>query len=176
MKLLKGDSFPIFLVSDGVSQQSCRGHLSKEVARSSGCRRSVQRFRCSMAVFELLARATGAWVVISRFESSRPSQAVRRSEKRSLILAERPANGGLLRISHRSLGSDFEHSHREIADSLRRTFEKLPFLGDCGRRPGSICTAWPGHQCYFFRGRPCLHWLDGRAVHRKFERLRRNCG
>src|ERR1700686_4900483 len=63
MKLLKGDSFPIFLISDGVSQQSCRGHLSKEVARSSGCRRSVQRFRCSMAVFELLARATGAWVV-----------------------------------------------------------------------------------------------------------------
>src|ERR1019366_6575955 len=63
MKLLKGDSFPIFLVSDGVSQQSCRGHLSKEVARSSGWRRSVQRFRCSMAVFELLARATGAWVV-----------------------------------------------------------------------------------------------------------------
>ncbi len=63
MKLLKGDSFPIFLVSDDVSQQSCRGHLSKEVARSSGCRRSVQRFRCSMAVFELLARATGAWVV-----------------------------------------------------------------------------------------------------------------
>ena len=61
MKLLKGDSFPIFLVSDGVSQQTCRGHLSKEVARSSGCRRSVQRF--SMAVFELLARATGAWVV-----------------------------------------------------------------------------------------------------------------
>src|ERR1035437_6485733 len=63
MKLRKGDSFPIFLVSDGVSQQSCRGHLSKEVARSSGCRRSVQRFPCSMAVFELLARATGAWVV-----------------------------------------------------------------------------------------------------------------
>ena len=63
MKLLKGDSFPIFLVSDGVSQQTCRGHLSKEVARSFGCRRSVQRFRCSMAVFELLARATGAWVV-----------------------------------------------------------------------------------------------------------------
>src|SRR5882724_11895053 len=63
MKLLKGDSFPIFLVSDGVSQQSCRGHLSKVVARSSGCRRSVQRFRCSMAVFELLARATGACVV-----------------------------------------------------------------------------------------------------------------
>src|SRR5664280_807644 len=50
MKLLKGDSFPIFLVSDDVSQQSCRGHLSKEVARSSGCRRSVQRFRCSKAV------------------------------------------------------------------------------------------------------------------------------
>src|SRR5450756_2493402 len=63
MKLLKGDSFPIFLVSDGVSQQTCRGHLSKEVARSSGCRGSVQRFRCSMAVFEPLSGAARAWIV-----------------------------------------------------------------------------------------------------------------
>jgi hypothetical protein len=84
---------------------------------------------------------------ISRFESSRPSQAVRRSEKMSLILAERPANGGLLRISQRSPGSNFRHSQSEIADSLRQTFEKLPFLGDCGRRPDSICTAWPSWQC-----------------------------
>jgi hypothetical protein len=75
------------------------------------------------------------------------SQAVRRLEKLSLILAERPANGGLLRIGHQSPGSDFGHSRSEIADSLRRTFEKLPFLGDCGRRPGSICTAWPSLQC-----------------------------
>ena len=30
MKLLKGDSFPIFLVSDGVSQQTCRGHLRSQ--------------------------------------------------------------------------------------------------------------------------------------------------
>src|ERR1700694_612789 len=81
---------------------------------------------------------------ISKFESSQVSQAVRRSEKLSLILAERPANGGLLRIGHQSPGSDFGHSRSEMADSLRRTFEKLPFLGDCGRRRGSICTAWPG--------------------------------
>jgi hypothetical protein len=64
----------------------------------------------------------------------------------SLILAERPANGGLLRIGHQSPGSDFGHSRSEIADSLRRTFEKLPFLGNCGRRRGSICTAWPSLQ------------------------------
>jgi hypothetical protein len=68
------------------------------------------------------------------------SQAVRRSEKVPLILAERPANGGLLRTSHQSPGSDFGHSQREIADSLRRTFEKFPFFGDCVRRLGSICT------------------------------------
>jgi hypothetical protein len=75
------------------------------------------------------------------------SQAVRRSEKLSPILAERAANGGLLRSSHQSPGSDFAHSQSEIAKSLRRTFEKLPFLGDCARRPGSICTAWPSLQC-----------------------------
>ena len=75
------------------------------------------------------------------------SQPVRRLEKMSLISAERPANGGLLRIGHRSPGSDFGHSRSEIADSLRRIIEKLPFLGDCGRRPGSICTAWPSLQC-----------------------------
>jgi hypothetical protein len=62
----------------------------------------------------------------------------------SPILAERPANGGLLRISHRSPGSDFGQSRRELDESLRRKCEKLPFLGDCGQRPGSICTAWPG--------------------------------
>jgi hypothetical protein len=86
-------------------------------------------------------------MVIWKFESSRVSQPVRHSEKTCLIFAERPANGGLLRIGHQSPGSDFGHSQREIADSLRRTFEKLPFLGDRGRRLGSICTAWPSLQC-----------------------------
>jgi hypothetical protein len=82
---------------------------------------------------------------MSWFESSKVSQAVRCSEKGPLILAERLANGVLLRISHQSPGSDFGHSQSEIADSLRRTFEKLPFLGDCGRRPGSICMG--GRAC-----------------------------
>src|SRR5664279_2192714 len=53
------------------------------------------------------------------FESSHSSQAVRRLEKLSLILAERPANGELLRIGHQSPGSDFGHSRSEVADSLR---------------------------------------------------------
>jgi hypothetical protein len=38
---------------------------------------------------------------ISKFESSQVSQPVSRSEKKSLILRERPANGGLLRIGYR---------------------------------------------------------------------------
>jgi hypothetical protein len=97
---------------------------------------------CSYAVACAEIGSTG-----SKFESSRPSQAVWRSEKMSLILTERPANGGLLRISHQSPGYDFGHFLREIANSLRRTFEKLPFLGDRGRRPGSICSAWPSLQC-----------------------------
>ena len=74
------------------------------------------------------------------------SQAARCSEKMPLIPAERPSNGGLSRISHRSPGSDLGHSQSAIADNLQRTFEKLPFLGDRGQRPGLICTAWPRLQ------------------------------
>jgi hypothetical protein len=54
----------------------------------------------------------------------------RNSEIGFLLLAERSASGGLLRISRRSLGSDFPYSQREIDDSLPQMFEKLPFLGD----------------------------------------------
>jgi len=61
-------------------------------------------------------------------------------------MAEMPANGGLLRFSERSPDTEFGHFWSEISESLRRTFEKLPFLGDCGRRPGSICTASPAWQ------------------------------
>jgi hypothetical protein len=64
-----------------------------------------------------------------------------------VIIPERPANGGLLRISHRSPGYDFGHSLSEIAHSLRRIFEIFPFSGDRGRRLGSICTAWASLQC-----------------------------
>src|SRR3981081_1367817 len=77
------------------------------------------------------------------YVSKKGSHPVRRSEKMSLILAERPANGGLLRIGGLSLDSEFGQFRSKIADSLRQTFEKLPFLGDWGWRPGSICTAWP---------------------------------
>jgi hypothetical protein len=75
---------------------------------------------------------------ISKFESSQVSQAVRRSEKLPLILAERPANGGVLRFNERSPGADFGHFRLGLADSLRRTLEIFPFSGDDGRRPGSI--------------------------------------
>jgi len=64
---------------------------------------------------------------MSKFESSRVSQPV-----------QMPANGGLLRFSSRSPGSEFGHFGNEIADSLRRIFETFPFLGDGERRPGSF--------------------------------------
>jgi hypothetical protein len=70
------------------------------------------------------------------------SQPVRRSENRSPILAERPANGRLPSMRHQSPGSSFRDFRSPIADSLRRIFEKLPLFGDGGRRPGSICTVW----------------------------------
>src|SRR5216684_6468899 len=62
-------------------------------------------------------------------------------------MAEMPANGGLLRFRNRSPGSQFGYFGSEIADSLRRRFEIFPFLGDEGRRPGSIGTAWRARQC-----------------------------
>jgi len=82
------------------------------------------------------------------FDPSQVSQAVWPSEKRFLIVAERPATAGLLRIGHQSLPSNFGRSLSQLADSLRLTFEKLPFSGDRGRRLGSIDTAWPAWQSY----------------------------
>jgi hypothetical protein len=82
-----------------------------------------------------------------RFESSRPSQPVRRLETSPSAMPQRPANGGLLRIGYRSPGSEIGVSGSEIADSLRRIFEIFPFSGDCDRRPGSIGTAWRTRQC-----------------------------
>jgi hypothetical protein len=70
------------------------------------------------------------------------SQAVRLSGKPSLVIAEMPANGGLLRICRRSPRSGISHFWPGTADSLRPIFEIFPFLGDRDRRPGSICTAW----------------------------------
>ena len=41
--------------------------------------------------------------------------------------AERPANGGLLQIGPESLGYELGLSRRQIAESLRPKFGKLPF-------------------------------------------------
>jgi hypothetical protein len=72
------------------------------------------------------------------------SQPVRRPEKLPLLPAEKPANGGLLRLRRQSPDPGLRHFLTKIAGSLRRTFEKFPFLGDGGRRLGSICTAGQG--------------------------------
>jgi hypothetical protein len=41
-----------------------------------------------------------------------------------------------LRFSEQSPDTEFGHFWSEIADSLRQIFEKLPFSGDCDRKPG----------------------------------------
>src|SRR5712672_2879004 len=65
LRLLKAAVFQHFWSWTGVAQQACRGRLSRDDGgrKQSGYRRSVQQFQCSMAVLELLARATEAWVV-----------------------------------------------------------------------------------------------------------------
>ena len=60
----------------------------------------------------------------------------------SIALTRKPGNPRGL------LAPIFGDSQGEIADSLCRIFEKLPFLGDCARRPGSIGTAWPVKRLY----------------------------
>src|ERR1700736_415226 len=63
------------------------------------------------------------------FESSHSSQPVRRLEILPSAIPEMPANGGLLRIGGWSLDSGFGRFRLGLADSLRQTFEKLPFFG-----------------------------------------------
>jgi hypothetical protein len=72
------------------------------------------------------------------FESSQVSQAVRGSEKMPPIVAERPANSGLLQFGVPSLCSRFPGMTTEFGESLWLTPRIFPFLGDAGRRPGSI--------------------------------------
>jgi hypothetical protein len=113
------------------------------------------------------ARASDFQFAISRFESSGPSQAVRRLETLPSVRREMPANGGLLRIGYPSPGSKTGRCGSEIADSLRQIFEIFPFSGDRGRRPGSIYTAWPGQQSDFapFSKRPWPQNWEGILVH-----------
>jgi hypothetical protein len=79
------------------------------------------------------------------------SQAVWPAEILPRGTPEMPANGGLLRIGGRSLGSGFGRFRLGLADSLRRIFEIFPFSGDSDRRPGSIGTAGPAAQSYLRR-------------------------
>ena len=88
-------------------------------------------------------------MVMWKFESSQVSQAVYCSEKMSTIRVEKARQWrAFANYAHQSPGSSFRRSRSQIADSLRRMFEKLPFFGDCGRRPGSIYTAWPVKRLY----------------------------
>src|SRR5712672_1535766 len=103
-----------------------------------------------------LARLPDFDSTIRRFESSRPSQPIRPSEIGPVILAERPANGGLLRIGHQSPGSYFRHSHTETAGSLRQIFEKTPVFGRLRLETG------PDLHCVAVR-----HWAEGETDRRR---------
>src|SRR5258705_10241118 len=65
LRLLKAAAFQHFWSWAGVAQQACRGRLRRDDGgrKQFWVRRSAQQFQCSMAVLELLARATEAWVV-----------------------------------------------------------------------------------------------------------------
>jgi hypothetical protein len=82
-----------------------------------------------------------------KFESSQASHAVGPAENWAVTMAEKPANGGLLRFGARSSDSQFDGLRGEIVESLWRFFEIFPFSGDGGRRSGSISTEQPGLQC-----------------------------
>jgi hypothetical protein len=106
--------------------------------------------------------------VLPDFGSTMRRFAVRRSERVSLVLAERPANGRPLLTRDQSLGSSFRDSRSQKGDSLRLIFEKLPFLGDCGRRRGSICTAWPVKRPYpRFESLSLRQLAEGRVFSRR---------
>jgi hypothetical protein len=66
------------------------------------------------------------------FDPSQVSQPVRRSEKLPPMVAEMPANSGLLRIGYRSPGSIFDPFHGVNAESLRPYAGLFPFSGDRG--------------------------------------------
>jgi hypothetical protein len=63
-----------------------------------------------------------------------PSEAV-------LTVAERSANADFCKLVAGLQAPIFRHPQTEIADSLRRVLEKIPFLGDWHGRSDSIFTA-----------------------------------
>jgi hypothetical protein len=54
------------------------------------------------------------------------------------IIAERPANSGLLQFGDLSLCFRFPGMRTEFGESLWLTPRIFPFLGDAGQRPSSI--------------------------------------
>ena len=76
------------------------------------------------------------------------SQAVRSLGKSPRMVGEMPANSRLFQFNGRSPPSRIRERRGEIDRSLRPQAEIFPFLGDGGRRPGSILTAWRPWQSY----------------------------
>jgi hypothetical protein len=65
------------------------------------------------------------------------------------IVAERPANSGLLQFGVASLRSRFPGIWAEFGESLWLTPRIFPFMGDAGRRLGSIMDCVVRAACNF---------------------------
>jgi hypothetical protein len=90
----------------------------------------------------------GNWRGDRRDQHCVASQAVAQPQIVYSEIREEPAKLGLFQISSPSLHPKFLQSKRENVDSLRLRIEIFPFLGDGGRRLGSIYTAWCGAQSH----------------------------
>jgi len=77
-------------------------------------------------------------MVIRRFESSRPSQAVSQLEIAGRLKAKTPHLWGFSCDCDQSPGSRKSQLGREFTESLRPKLQKLPFEGDFGWRQLSI--------------------------------------
>jgi hypothetical protein len=122
---------------------------SNHVAHFARFRASSQMVSLSRLTSNLAPGTLTFQLTISGFESSRPSQPVRRLEISTSVMPVMPASGRPLRIGGRSPDSEFGHFRTKTADSLQRILEIFPFSGDRGRRPGSIYTAWPRRQTLY---------------------------
>ena len=79
------------------------------------------------------------------YASSNPPRSARQSDNWRLLSLKSykcPPIAAFCRFTLRLQAPDSAQSQSEIADSLWQIFEIFPFLGDDGRRPGSIYTAW----------------------------------
>ena len=101
-----------------------------------------------------------------------PQPASAASSDRSLGMAEKPTNSGLLRTRERSPDSCFPVFGGQTTESLRPTLRVFPFYGDYRWRLGSSATAARGPQCHvgYLRNRAYVATLGRLRANRRHQR------